>query len=149
MISIVRPFMAETTSPGFVALPPGMFSVHGAIATTFTRGLSLAIAPMAAITDAAPVMSAFIASMFAAGLMLIPPVSKVMPLPTSARSKPSPPRPVYESRTSFGGCALPFATERSEPMPFRSISARSRISEARPVSLAIAAARKARSVGVR
>ena len=86
-------------------------------------------------------MSAFIASMFAAGLMLIPPVSKVIPLPTSARSYPSPPRPRYASRISFGGCALPFATERSEPMPFASMSARSSTSLSSPASAAIASAR--------
>ena len=57
-------------------------------------GASAAIACIAAITEAAPVMSAFIASMPAAGLMLRPPVSKVMPFPTSARSYPSPPRPL-------------------------------------------------------
>ena len=86
IISIVRPFMAVTTSPGLEALPPGMFSVQGAMATTLILGFSFAIAARAATTEAAPVISAFIASMFAAGLMLMPPVSKVIPLPTSARS---------------------------------------------------------------
>ena len=86
MISIVRPFMAVTTSPGLEAFPPGMFSVQGAMATTLIFGFSFAIAASAATTEAAPVISAFIASMLAAGLMLMPPVSKVIPLPTSARS---------------------------------------------------------------
>ena len=36
------------------------------------------------ITAAAPHMSNFISSIFSAGLMEIPPESKVMPLPTSA-----------------------------------------------------------------
>jgi len=147
--SIVRPFIARTTSPGFVALPEGMFSVHGAIASTFSFAPSRASAHAAAITVAAPVMSAFIASMFAAGLMLMPPVSNVIPFPTSARSHPSPPRPRYPSRISFGGSALPFATERSEPIPFRSISARSSTSTSIPACRASSAARSAITVGVR
>ena len=40
---------------------------------------------MAAITDAPPAMSPFIASMLAAGFSEMPPVSKVMPFPTSPR----------------------------------------------------------------
>ena len=61
-----------------------MFSVQGAIAITFTGSFSRAIAPIAAITDAAPLMSPFMDSMPSAGLMEMPPVSKVIPLPMSA-----------------------------------------------------------------
>ena len=82
------PSIAVTTSPGFVALPPGIFSVHGAIAVTLISGLIAEMASIAAITDAAPVISAFIASIPGAGLILMPPVSNVIPLPTRARSKP-------------------------------------------------------------
>ncbi|GIW19504.1 MAG: hypothetical protein KatS3mg064_2661 [Tepidiforma sp.] len=149
MTSIVRPFIARTTSPGFVAVPEGMFSVHGAMASTFSFAPSFASAHAAASTFAAPVMSAFIASMFAAGLMLIPPVSNVIPLPTSARSQPSPPRPRYPSRMSFGGSALPRATDSSDPIPFRSMSSRSSTSISSPASRASAAARSASIVGVR
>jgi hypothetical protein len=46
--------------------------------------LSAAIASIAAPTAAAPAMSDFISHMPAVGLMLMPPVSNVMPLPTSA-----------------------------------------------------------------
>ena len=51
---------------------------------TLTRGFSCAIALIAAITAAPPAMSPFISPMFSAGLIEMPPVSKVMPLPTSA-----------------------------------------------------------------
>ena len=37
-----------------------------------------------AITAAAPAMSLFMSSMFAAGLIEMPPLSNVMPLPTRA-----------------------------------------------------------------
>ena len=57
--STVRPLIALKTSPGLVAPPPGRFSVHGATAMTFAFMPSFAMAATAAITDAAPVMSAF------------------------------------------------------------------------------------------
>ncbi len=49
---------------------------------TRTLGLSWAMARIAPIIAAEPAMSYFILSMLSAGLMEIPPVSKVMPLPT-------------------------------------------------------------------
>ena len=79
---------------------------------TFTFSLSLPIAASAAMTDAAPVMSAFMWCMFSAGLREIPPESKVIPFPTSARSYPDPPRPLCRMTTSRGGSWLPCATER-------------------------------------
>ena len=82
MISMVLPDMAVTTSPGLKALPSGMFSAEQTMAMTWTAGLSCAIARMAPIMAAAPAMSYFILSMSSAGLMEMPPVSKVMPLPT-------------------------------------------------------------------
>ena len=51
--SIVLPFIAFTISPGFVALPPGMFSVAGTMPTTLSFGFSLPIADIAAITRGA------------------------------------------------------------------------------------------------
>ena len=53
------------------------------MAVTFTFGLSRAMARMAPIMVAPPAMSYFIFSMPSEGLMEMPPVSKVMPLPTS------------------------------------------------------------------
>ena len=73
-------------SPGFVALPPGMFSVAGTRPTTLIFGFSLPSADIAAMTPAPPDMSYFISSMRSAGLIEMPPESNVMPLPTSASS---------------------------------------------------------------
>ena len=50
---------------------------------TLTLGLSSAMARMAPSMAAPPAMSYFIFSMPSAGLMEMPPVSKVTPLPTS------------------------------------------------------------------
>ena len=52
---------------------------------TLTGSLSRAIAQVAWTTAAAPAMSDFISFIEVAGLMVRPPESKVMPLPTSAR----------------------------------------------------------------
>ena len=75
--------MLVTTSPGFTARPSGMFSVAGIRPTTLIWGLSSDSALNTPSTLAAPPMSYFISSISAAGLIEIPPVSKVMPLPTS------------------------------------------------------------------
>ena len=72
------------TSPGFCAVPLGMFSEHGIAAITLTLGLSRAITRIVARIEAAPPMSHFIVSMPAASLMDRPPESKAMPLPDSA-----------------------------------------------------------------
>ena len=81
--------MAVCTSPGFCALPSGMFSAAQTMPMTRTLGLSRAMARMAPIMAAPPAMSYFIISMLSAGLMEMPPVSKVMPLPTRPRTGPS------------------------------------------------------------
>ena len=93
MTSIVLPDIAICTSPGFCALPAGMFSVARTMPMTFTLGLSSAIARMAPIIAAPPAMSYFIFSMPSLGLIEMPPVSKVTPLPTN----PS---------TGFGGATM-------------------------------------------
>ena len=74
-------------SLGRDALEPGIFSA--AAATTIRLiGSSAAIAAfMVPRTLAAPHMSHFISSMPAEALMLMPPVSKVMPLPTSTTGR--------------------------------------------------------------
>ena len=71
-------------SPGRVARPPGMFSQVGITPITFTGAFMPASARIAPSTDPAPDMSNFISSISPAGLSEMPPVSKVMPLPTSA-----------------------------------------------------------------
>ncbi len=78
--------MAVCTSPGFCAVPEGIFSAAQTMAMTRTLGLSRAMARMAPIMAAPPAMSYFIFSMLSAGLMEMPPVSKVMPLPTRPRT---------------------------------------------------------------
>ena len=83
MISIDLPDIAICTSPGFCALPDGIFSVARMMAVIFNLGLSRAMARMAPIMVAPPAMSYFIFSMPSLGLMEMPPVSKVMPLPTN------------------------------------------------------------------
>ena len=75
--------MLVTTSPGLMAWSPGMFSQVGTMTTRLSLGLSSATARSVPSTLAAPPMSNFISSISAAGLMEMPPVSKVMPLPTS------------------------------------------------------------------
>ena len=62
-----------------------MFSTHGAKPVTAIAGFNCASARIAPITVAAPAMSYFIFSMPSAGLMEMPPLSNVTPLPTSAR----------------------------------------------------------------
>ena len=69
-------------SPGRVALPPGMFSQVGTIMVRLIGRAMRATARMVPMTPAAPPMSYFISSISAAGLSEMPPVSKVMPLPT-------------------------------------------------------------------
>ena len=74
---------ACTTSPGFTAVPDGMFVVEPMRPTTLTGSSSRPIASIAPSTPAAPHMSNFIHSMPCAGLMEMPPESKQRPLPTS------------------------------------------------------------------
>ena len=62
-----------------------MFSAIGTKVETLIGSPSSAIASVACTTAAAPAMSLFISFMLAAGLMVRPPESKVMPLPTRAR----------------------------------------------------------------
>ena len=84
MTSMVVLSMAVSTSPGLVAAGPGMFSAAGITATMPTGSFMRAAAAAAANTAAAPLMSLFIAPMFSAGLIDIPPLSNVIPLPTRA-----------------------------------------------------------------
>ena len=79
---MVKPFMLFTTSPGLLAAPEGMFSQVATTATRLIGSCSLTAAQKVLMTVAAPHMSNFISSMFKPGLREMPPVSKVMPLPT-------------------------------------------------------------------
>jgi hypothetical protein len=84
-ISVLLPVIPVRISPGRKALPSGIFSTQAATPITRRWRPSWVIACMAPITAAAPLMSCFISSMRSAGLMLMPPVSKVIPLPTRTR----------------------------------------------------------------
>ncbi len=110
---MVPPWMV-ITSPGRCALPPGMFSADGSQPVTRMGRPSSAMAFTAPRTAAAPAMSDFISSMLAAGLIEMPPVSKVMPLPTSARCVVAP-SGEYARRVSRGGLAEPMPTARMPP----------------------------------
>jgi hypothetical protein len=65
-----------------MAVPDGMFSTRGMMPTTLTAGLRRAMAIIVPATAAAPDMSIFMVSMLPDGFRLIPPESKVTPLPT-------------------------------------------------------------------
>ena len=80
---MVWPLMLLTTSPGLTARPLSRFSQAGITPTTLMAGCNSANARKTPNTLAAPDMSNFISSISAAGLMEMPPLSKVMPLPTS------------------------------------------------------------------
>ena len=71
------------TSLGRCALPLGMFSAMHAMPVTLIGSLRSATARTVAKTAAAPPMSAFMVCIDAFGLIEMPPVSNVMPLPTS------------------------------------------------------------------
>ncbi|CAB4694278.1 unannotated protein [freshwater metagenome] len=83
-----------------------MFSANGAQPSTAIGSLSCAIAKTDAITAAAPDISAFIASMPAAGFNAKPPLSKVIPLPTYANLFFAL-LGLYETCKSLGGFAEP------------------------------------------
>ena len=95
-----------------------MFSVVGTTPTTRIGALSSAMARMAQTTAAPPAMSSFIRSMPSAGLIEMPPVSKVMPLPTRPRTGDSgAPGGSWRRTMTRGGSALPRATPSSSPIP--------------------------------
>ena len=79
--TVVPPYWVRT-SPGRWAVAEGMFSAMGTVAVTVSGRPSSATRTIVATTAAAPAMSEVMSSIPAAGLMEMPPVSKVMPLPT-------------------------------------------------------------------
>ena len=111
--------------------------------------LSSAIARIAQATAAPPAMSSFIRSMPSAGLIEMPPLSKVTPLPTSpSTGVAGAPGGSYRKTIRRGGSTLPRATPRSSPIPNSAIRSSSSTSTLMPASPAIAAARRANSRGV-
>ncbi|MCY1452223.1 hypothetical protein D9M71_691320 [compost metagenome] len=94
-----------------------MFSAQASRPTRLIAGCSSSTARKVPSTLAAPHMSNFISSMPRPGFRLMPPVSKVMPLPTSTCGASSFLAPLYCRTISRGGCSLPWDTARKEPMP--------------------------------
>jgi hypothetical protein len=113
--------MVRTMSPGRLALPLGMFSAAATMPTTLIGSPSRTTACITPNTEAAPHMSNFISSMPGPGLMLMPPVSKVMPLPTSTLGLRDFAAPVYSMTISLAGCSVPAVTDRKAPMPMERI----------------------------
>ena len=89
--STVIPDSDVTTSPGLIELPSGMFSTRPTIPTTLREISCEAMACIAPTTAPEPPISYFISPIPADGLIEIPPVSNVTPLPTSASGFSSPP----------------------------------------------------------
>ncbi len=98
---------------------PGMFSAEGISATRFSGSFSAAAASMMPSTASPPILSHFISSICALGLIEMPPVSKVTALPMSARGAFFAPAPRYSSAISRGGWAEPWPTARMPPKPSR------------------------------
>ena len=109
--------MLVTTSPGFTAKPSGIFSQAGIKPTTFSFGFSKLKDLKTPSTLAAPPMSNFISSISGAGLIEIPPVSNVMPLPTNTTGASVLAAPWYFKIMNRRGSAEPWATDMNEPMP--------------------------------
>ncbi len=108
-----------------------MFSTSPTRPTASTLALRPASAAIRPTTVPAPAMSHFMSSMPPAGLMLMPPVSKVTPLPMKAqRLRPGAflrrswrrPAPFHCITTMRGSLALPCATPSRAPKPSLVIS---------------------------
>ena len=131
--STVWPFMVVTTSPGRWALPSGIFSTRPTTPTTCALDLRAAIACIAPVTAPAPPMSHFMSSMPAGGFRLMPPVSKVTPLPTRHTGfTSSRPVPFQRMARMRAGRTEPCATPSSAPMPCFFMSASSRMVSSTP-----------------
>src|SRR6185369_926293 len=130
------------------AAPVGMFSQLGISPTTLMEGRSSPIARKAPSTLAAPPMSNFISSMSCEGLMEMPPLSNVMPLPTSTTGASPCAAPWYFSTIKRKGCSEPLATAMNEPMPILATSLGPSTSHWRPCALASFFASSPSRVGV-
>ena len=147
--SMVLPFIARMMSPGRCAVPDGMFSTAGTTPKTLMRGATAAMAFIAPMTAAPPLMSPFISHMLADGLIEMPPESNVMPFPTMATlfsgCSGSPRCSMMMSR---GSLMLPAVTASIAPMPCSIMSSRPRTVIERPASFAISVATSAMRTGL-
>src|SRR5256886_14444651 len=80
------------TSPGLIAVPEGRFSVAGIRPTTLIFGFRRPSTSNAPSTAVAPGLSNFMSSMFAGGLIEIPPQSNRAPFSHNTTGGPVPPR---------------------------------------------------------
>ena len=146
MISMVWPDIEVTMSPGRCALPSGMFSTMPIAPTTLHFALRPASACIRPTTQAAPPMSPFMSSIEPDGLIEMPPVSKVTPLPMKATGCSPFLPPFQRMMTMRPGCVEPCDTPSSAPMPSFSIALMSSTSTATP-SFFSSEARRANSTG--
>ncbi len=94
-----------------------MFSDAQTMPITLTFGFSRAMARITPIMVAPPAMSYFIFSMPSAGLIEMPPVSNVIPLPTRPSTGFSgAPAGSYRMTISAGGSSEPCATPQNAPI---------------------------------
>ena len=114
---------------------------------TATGSSSRAASTAVATTAAAPAMSEVMWSMCAAGLIEMPPVSNVTPLPTSATDARGAGPPDQRSRTSRGLRDDPPPTPRMPPYPPAASASSSRTSTSSPAASPSAAARAAKLAG--
>ncbi len=119
--STVRPPYWVMTSLGRWALPPKEFSAQAIRPVTLTGTSKAVSAEMTAITAAPPAMSVFMSFIDADGFSDRPPLSKVMPLPTSTTWRVAPVG-AYSIVIRQGGLTEPWPTARMPPKPISSVS---------------------------
>ncbi len=101
-------------SPGRCALPPGMFSTAATMPMTRCLTPSAFRVPIMAMTLQAPHLSYFMSHMPSPGLMLMPPVSKQTPLPTTTMVFFAP-AGLWSMMMSCSSFALPWPTAVMAP----------------------------------
>ena len=139
---------APKLSEGRCAVPLGMFSTRPTTPTALTRAWRAASASMVPITAPAPAMSHFMSSMPAAGLIEMPPVSKVTPLPMKASGASFALPPFHSITTMRASWEDPWATPSRAFIPSFFIWAGERMEIFSP-SLASGFMRSANSTGWR
>ena len=127
-----------------------MFSTMGSRPMTRRGSFNSATACIAPSTAAAPPMSPFMASMPPGSFRLMPPVSKVTPLPMKTRGWELEIRDwgLFSRTTKRGGVALPCETASTPPMCCSAISFSVSTVQVRPVRVAMSCAWSASAVGV-
>ena len=93
-----------------------MFSAQAITPTTLTFASSLASVDMTPKTVAAPHISHFISSIPCGGFNETPPVSNVIPFPTSATGLSDGFPPLYSITIILEGSSLPRPTDKKDPI---------------------------------